>query len=60
MDQEEYKVMLQLIEKELDYLAVFDLTMDQWLLAGAGALVVLKDYCNRQLQDEEQFKPLEF
>lgn len=60
MDQDEYKVFLQLIEKELNYLSVFDLATEEWLLAGAGALVVLRDYVNKQLQDEDQFKPLEF
>ena len=51
MDREEYEIMLQLINKELEYMSAFDLTDDERLLPAAGALMVLRQYVQQEIKD---------
>lgn len=54
MDRDEYTVFLELIEKELDYMSAFDLSDDERLLPAAGALMVLRNYVQKQMQEIDE------
>ena len=58
MNQEEFELMLTLIEKEIFHLSSFAME-ERWMIAGFGALIVLRDYIFRQLQDKDQFMLLD-
>lgn len=57
MNLEEFELMLKLIEKEIYHLASFAME-EEWIIAGFGALIVLRDYISRQLLDKDQFLPM--
>lgn len=52
--QPDLRPFLGYVERELDYLAPFDLTGDPELMKAAGALVVLQEYLERLIGEQHE------
>lgn len=48
----DYKLFLSLVNDELEYLEPFDLSGEYELMKAAGALVILKEYIEARLKEE--------
>jgi hypothetical protein len=49
----DYKQFLSLVEEELEYMEAFDLSYEYRLMKAAGALVILKEYLEARLKEDD-------
>ena len=49
----DYKQFLSLVEEELEYMEAFDLSYEYRLMKAAGALVILKEYLESRLKEDD-------
>ena len=49
----DYKQFLSLVEEELEYMEAFDLSYEYRLMKAAAALVILKEYLEARLKEDD-------
>ena len=54
----DYKLFLSLVNEELEYLGPFSLEYEYELMKAAGALVVLKEYIESKIQENDTEPPI--
>ena len=54
----DYKLFLSLVNEELEYLGPFSFEYEYELIKAAGALVVLKEYIESKIQENDTEPPI--